>query len=347
MACLCMLGFIGAAGADDKKTSVPDGTPAELQQFIQKTMRSGRNAEAFKSVAAAADKILAHKDATPAQKVTACTAKVQALYFASRTDKSMEQAFNDFCGQCIKDFPKTEASAMASAYQIVGKHMQGQSFDAAAGPEILAHLKDYPKNMLGGSLAQMFANSLERKGDQKAAEDFLNQAVAALGTGQAAESLKGTLRRMKMMGSELELSGPTLTGSEVNLKSYKGKVVLVDFWATWCGPCVGELPNVKKVYEKYHAKGFDIIGVSLDRERSALENFVKAQEMPWTQIIFNDPKDMFWNNPLARKYGINSIPATFLVGRDGKVCKQNLRGEEALEKAVASELAKSAPGLAN
>lgn len=126
-----------------------------------------------------------------------------------------------------------------------------------------------------------------------------------------------------------------VTGKPLSIAQYKGKVVLVDFWATWCGPCVMELPNVLKTYEKHHDKGFDIVGISLDRDEQKLTNFTKEKNMPWQQ--FFDGK--MWSNKLAMKYGVQSIPMTYLLDKEGKIIGKELRGE-ALESAVTEALAK-------
>jgi len=126
-----------------------------------------------------------------------------------------------------------------------------------------------------------------------------------------------------------------LDGKALSIAGYKGKVVMLDFWATWCGPCVGEVPNVAAVYAKYHDKGFEIIGISLDRDgdKDKLISFTKEHNMPWRQ--FFDGK--FWSNELAVKYGIQSIPATFLLDGSGKIIGKNVRGP-ALEPAVQKAL---------
>ena len=126
-----------------------------------------------------------------------------------------------------------------------------------------------------------------------------------------------------------------LDGKPLSLAQYKGKVVLVDFWATWCGPCVGELPNVLKAYEKFHAKGFEIVGISLDQDEKKLRSFIEKEKMPWQQYF--DGKG--WQSKLAGKYGIQSIPATYLLDAEGKIIDSNLRGE-ALEKALDKALEK-------
>jgi len=124
-----------------------------------------------------------------------------------------------------------------------------------------------------------------------------------------------------------------LLGNPLSVAKYKDKVVLVDFWATWCVPCVGELPNVISAYKKHHADGFEVIGISLDQDEQKLKSFLKTKEIPWPQYF--DGKG--WQNKLAAKYGIDSVPATFLLDRQGKIIGQDLRGE-ALEEALTKAL---------
>jgi thiol-disulfide isomerase/thioredoxin len=113
-----------------------------------------------------------------------------------------------------------------------------------------------------------------------------------------------------------------LAGEPLSIAKFKGKVVLVDFWATWCGPCVAELPNVLAAYKKYHDKGFEIIGISLDQDENALKSFIKEKGMVWPQYF--DGKS--WDSKLGQKYGLNSIPMTFLLDQEGKIVAKGLRG---------------------
>ena len=128
-------------------------------------------------------------------------------------------------------------------------------------------------------------------------------------------------------------SAVDLDGKPISLADYRGKVVLLDFWAVWCGPCLGEIPRIKAVYEKYHDKGFEVIGVSLDEDAAVLREFVTEQEVPWRQILDGDG----FGGAFAKRYGIRSIPAPFLINREGKVISVKARGS-LLDELVASEI---------
>ncbi|RAJ02663.1 peroxiredoxin [Chitinophaga skermanii] len=140
----------------------------------------------------------------------------------------------------------------------------------------------------------------------------------------------------QLQGNALNVTAPDFTqddvkGKPVKLSQFRGKYVLVDFWASWCGPCRQENPNVVKAYEKYKNKNFTILGVSLDQDKNRWIGAIRQDGLNWTQV--SDLQG--WNNEVARQYGINSIPANFLVSPDGKIIARNLRGAQ-LEKALES-----------
>jgi peroxiredoxin len=215
------------------------------------------------------------------------------------------KAFDDLSAKYAAE--KTDAAAMIGLMKAM---LHVQVFDdKTTGVVILKQvLKDFPATQVGARLPEMISE--------------IEKEAAA----EAATAVGKEFTPFKETGTD---------GKEIDLAAYRGKVVLIDFWATWCGPCVDELPHVKAAYEKFHDKGFDIIGISLDKDGDKLAAFTKENSMAWPQ--FFDGKG--WQNKLAQAYGIRSIPATYLLDREGKIVAKGLRGE-ALSAKIGELLAK-------
>lgn len=118
-------------------------------------------------------------------------------------------------------------------------------------------------------------------------------------------------------------------GRRISLGLYRGRVVLIDFWATWCAPCRIAMPDVVRLYRRYHERGFDIVGISLDHNAADLRDYLRRQNIPWRQVL----DSRAWDSPLAQRYQVTGIPKTFLLDRDGRISAVDLRGER-LEVAI-------------
>jgi thiol-disulfide isomerase/thioredoxin len=116
----------------------------------------------------------------------------------------------------------------------------------------------------------------------------------------------------------------TLDGSEISLSGLQGNYVLMEFWATWCGPCIPEIPYLKQLHESYGDQNFKIVGVSLDRDKDTLREFIAEREMNWPQIFEEDG----WEDEITRAFNVAGIPRMYLIGPEGTIIAKDLRGEE-------------------
>ena len=187
--------------------------------------------------------------------------------------------------------------------------------------------------------SSLYATKVRAGGD--AAEELWGRLSVNPNLAVAARA-RAELTKIDAERKPLEMTCTAVDGRKVDLKDYRGKVVLIDFWATWCGPCIAELPNIKKVYADYHAKGFEIVGISLENAKltpsdtpeqgaaklaaakKVLNDFTAKEEMPWPQFFDGN----HWKNPYAKQYAINGIPAMFLLDQSGKIVTTTARGEK-------------------
>jgi len=198
------------------------------------------------------------------------------------------------------------------------------------------------KAVLGTLISEISRPYIEmcaQNGSKERGKKFVTQLKSDLATHPESASINGFIDQIAAdlyvpgIGDTLNIKFDATNGTKVDLAAMKGKVILIDFWATWCGPCVEEMPNVISAYETYHDKGFEVIGISLDEDAEALKKFIDANGMKWPQYF--DGKS--WGNVLAGEYGIKGIPATFLINKEGKISATNLRGDE-LDQTIKKEL---------
>lgn len=238
--------------------------------------------------------------------------KVRAKISAGKTtEQDLAVELKEF--DALLEKHKAEKTDDAAQILLMKAMLYVQVFDDEdKGVLMLKQVKEQFPDTKPGKTVDQILNSIERQAEAK------------------------KIQRALAIGSKFpDFDEKDLAGKPLSIANHTGKVVLVDFWATWCGPCVAELPNVKKAYDQYHAKGFEIIGISLDEDRGKLDSFIGREKMAWPQ--FFDGKG--WQNKLAQKYGVNSIPATYLLDGEGKIVAKNLRGE-ALSREVGKLLDK-------
>ncbi len=205
-----------------------------------------------------------------------------------------------------------------------------QQFEAESQNVVNTVKKLLPE--MGTSLVALFAtNFLNPEAHLPTLDSLARRFEAERPNMKQAQVFVGNVKRMRGVpvgdvAPEIALKNPNDT--LVSLSSLRGKYVLIDFWASWCGPCRQENPNVVRVYNKFKDKGFTVYSVSLDKDRAPWLKAIEKDGLTWTNHV-SDLK--YWQSVAAQSYGVNGIPATFLLDKEGRVIAKNLRGEE-LEK---------------
>jgi peroxiredoxin len=148
-----------------------------------------------------------------------------------------------------------------------------------------------------------------------------------------AAKMQGAARRLALVGQKPDLEGKTVSGKPLDWAKYRGKTVLVQFWATWCGPCRKAIAQIRPLYRAYHDKGFDVVGISVDKEREDLDAFLKDADLPWVIVADTDAIGAEKDGSMGTKYGVFGIPEMWLVDKDGKVLARGL-GPDALAQAL-------------
>lgn len=334
-------------------------TVEELREFIDRMQQSPKTIQQqpgfSEALLVAVERILSSQPEEESRAFALVT-RLDALHKkAVYDDDESQKKLTELARQLKTDSDKAVARA-AEFYLLEGRAIDGSR--NAKTEELPALLADLKKSLSAGPLdarhlriCSATVRIINRLADDELAAKSYKE-FGALWSASENDELAKYGRKIaqgvrakapEMVGKPMPLAGKTPDGKSFDIAQYKGKVVLIDFWATWCGPCRAALPELKELYEQYHAKGFEIVGVSVDSDKQALIDLIAAEEIPWTNLHDADESDPELH-PLADKYGVRGLPTTFLIDREGKVIARDLGGaalsdkvEQALTPAVPEE----------
>lgn len=329
--------------------TVPDGTPEEILKWIDQTLEKPPAAtdpaslEKFrldisKALVEATDKIMAGEP-TEEQLSDAVRYRILALSVLERLGVEGSVKKIEALLEKLKADGMTELARQTEAFLLQSELQRAMSSGPEAMKAVIAKMTKFvetaekpgPAEL---SLAMNVTRIIEAIGtDEEAAQAYetFGKVFAKSEIPQIAKlaaTMTGAARRLRLVGKPLELSGEYLDGTKLDWASYRGKVVLVQFWATWCGPCKMEIENILPYYKAYHSKGFEVLGINCDDEREPVDMFLQNKPLPWRNIFSTDPEAAGMENPMAVYYGVLGIPQLILVDKEGKVVSTTCRGPQ-------------------
>lgn len=195
--------------------------------------------------------------------------------------------------------------------------------------EIMAMTASFPEKNPKSFLSVLFLDNMFNQPDVdiekiKTVYNGLDASLKATKPGKTVKSKIDNFKSIAIGSMAPEFSAPNPDGKVISLKESLGKITIIDFWASWCGPCRKENPSVVALYNEYHSKGLNIIGVSLDKDAAKWKEAIAKDNLTWNHIS----NLKFWSDPIAELYNIKSIPATFILDANGKIIARDLRGAE-------------------
>jgi thiol-disulfide isomerase/thioredoxin len=348
-------------GGSDKEVhdpyAVPDAPPEELLDFIRtarermqpKSVSDARRM--FEAREHAADHILTADAADESTRLEAVTAKLESMGALMRLGDIDAPARLD---KFIEEGAKTETGdvgELLSNIRLERKFERWKGLNAADRDQLIddlrAHILVDDVSWSRVRVLLRFAETLAETDDAPRAAALVRELLPHIATSGApmvakqVDMIEGVARRLELVGQPIEVAGTTLEGESLDWQEYRGKLVLIDFWATWCPPCIAEMEEVEKLYAGYREKGFEVVGVNLDKNRQDVEKLVAARELSWRNL-FHATDGPGAQHPLAVAYGITSIPRAILVDREGRVVTTRANSKS-LARLLKQELGEPVP----
>jgi peroxiredoxin len=256
--------------------------------------------------------------------------------YAALFNKAIEHDWfaevEDLGRQYLKTDPEGPVKALAQIVQTMARAQAGRYDEALARfRELIKGLDPNEQEDFAASFSDSFAVQAIASGEYAIARQAYAALLDRFGDNPTLrQKVQGDLKRLDQVGRTApSFKAEDLQGRAIRSDAYRGKYLLLDFWATWCGPCIGELPRLQAAYRTYHDAGLEIVGISLDESRDAVLDFVKARKIPWPQV-----HNAGATSDLVQAFGVSSIPATYLIDPQGTIVRLDLRGK-ALDDALA------------
>ena len=328
---------------------IPEGTPEELFAYMntikrtqpaqEQQTREGNIAHLKAQVAAVlavCDKIEATNPAEAIQ-VKLIQERMGAYQALSQVDEGAVTKLKELMAGLEKDErPEVIRLLMGQKLKTTARGFFALSEEQQAQlvRDLYSYLDRFGLDGTSFGLGNALGEALEESDTPQMAAGIYERLAAELrktkdpGVEEEIARFEATARRLNLPGNFMDITGTTADGEKFDWASYRGKVVLVDFWASWCGPCRAEIPNMKAQLEKYGPKGFAIVGINLDNTKEDYQRYVDREGLTWVNLMSPREAERGWNNPLAVHYGVSGIPTAILVDQKGHVVSMMARGED-------------------